>query len=77
MTSILFNLDFANNTILSCFLFFSLIIALQLVIIDSHCTNFNRIADLITPIGIPIKEVKEEIEIQPVIVEAEIRKRLM
>ena len=35
---------------------------------------FNPIAELVIPIGIPIKEAKAEIEIHPVIVEAKIRK---
>ena len=35
---------------------------------------FNPIAELVISIGIPIKEVKAEIEINPVIVEAKIRK---
>ena len=35
---------------------------------------FNPIAELVIPIGIPIEEVKTEIEIHPVIVEGKIRK---
>ena len=35
---------------------------------------FNTIAELVIPIGIPIKKVKTEIETHPVIVEAKIRK---
>ena len=35
---------------------------------------FNTIAELVIPIGIPIKKVKTEIEAHPVIVEAKIRK---
>ena len=35
---------------------------------------FNPIAELVIPIGIPIKEEKVETEIHPVIVEAKIRK---
>ena len=35
---------------------------------------FNPIAELVIPIGIPSKELKTEIEIHPVIVEAKIRK---
>ena len=57
----LFNLDFANNTILSCF-FFTLISAVIAQI-------FNPIAELLTLIGILIKEAKAEIEKHPVIVE--------
>ena len=50
----LFNLDFANNTILSCFffLFFFLIIVLYFLIL-----------------GIPTKEAKAEMETHPVIKE--------
>ena len=35
---------------------------------------FNPIAKLVIPIGIPIKEPKTEIEINPEILEAKIRK---
>ena len=35
---------------------------------------FNFIAELIIPIGLPIKEAKAEIKIHPVIVEVKIRK---
>ena len=62
----LFNLDFANNIILSCFFF----ILIPAVIAQ----NFNPIAELLTPIGILIKEAKAEIEKHLVIVEAKIRK---
>ena len=34
---------------------------------------FNSISELVIPIGIPIKEVKAEIEMHPVIVEVKIR----
>ena len=69
-TSMLFNLYFANNTILSYFLFCSLIIEFN------SCSVIAQIfiAELIIPIGIPIKEAKAETEIHPVIVEAKIRK---
>ena len=70
----LFNLDFANNTILSCFFFFFLIIDLQFLIPAGIAQIFNHIAELVIPIGIPIKEVKAEIEIHPVVVEVKIRK---
>ena len=56
----LFNLDFANNTILSCFFFF-LTIDLYFLIIAVIEQVFNPIAELVIPIGIPIKEVKSEI----------------
>ena len=35
---------------------------------------FNLMADLVIPIGIPSKEAKSEIQIDPVIVEAKIKK---
>ena len=67
-------LDFANNTILSCFFFFHLIIDLYFLIPTAIAQIFNPIAKLLIPIGITSKEVKTEIEIHPVIVEAKIRK---
>ena len=62
-TSMLFNLDFANNTILSCFFFFSLIIELHFWLLAVIANIFNPTAEPVIPIGIPSKE---EIEIQPV-----------
>ena len=61
----LFNLDFANNTILSCFFFF-LINFLNPAFITKL---FNPIAELVIPTGIPTKEAKSEMGINPVIVE--------
>ena len=69
----LFNLDFANNTILSCFFLFFLIIDLNCTI-AAAITIFNPTADLVIPIEIPSKETKAETEIHPVIPEAKIRK---
>ena len=69
-TSMLFNLDFANNTILSCFFFSFLIIDLYFLIPAAVAQIFNPIAELVIPIGIPIKESKAEIEM---IIEAKIR----
>ena len=66
-----FNLDFANNTILSCFFFFSLIIDLYFLMSAVIAQIFNPIAELIIPIGMPIQI---QTEIHPVIVEAKIRK---
>ena len=68
----LFDLDFANNTILSCFFF--LIIDSYFLIPAAISQIFNPIAELIFSIGIPSNEAKAEIEIHPVIVEAKIRK---
>ena len=73
-TSMLLKLDFANNTILSCFFFFLLIIDLHFLIPAVTAQIFNPIAELIIPIGIPSKEAKAEIEIHPVIVGTKIRK---
>ena len=73
-TCILFNLDFANNTTLSCFFFFFLVIEFCFLIPAVISQIFNPIAELVIPIGIPIKEVKAETEIHTVIVEAKIRK---
>ena len=71
-TSMLFNLDFANNIILLCFFF--LIIDLYFLIPAVIAHIFNPIAELVIPIGVPIREVKAEIEIHLVNVEAKIRK---
>ena len=57
-----FNLDFANNTILSCYFFFFLIIDLYFLIAAVITQIFNPIAELVILIGIPSKEVKTEIE---------------
>ena len=70
----LFNLDLAYNTILSCFIFFFLIIDLHFLIPAAMSQIFNSIAELVVPLGMSIKEVKEEIEIYLVIVEAKTRK---
>ena len=63
------NLDFANNTIFSCFFFFFLVIDLYFLIPAYIAQTFNPIAELVIPIGILIKEAKAEIEIHPVILE--------
>ena len=54
------------------FLFF-FIIDLSLYIPTAIAQIFNPIAELVIPIGIPNKEAKPEIGIDPVIVEAKIR----
>ena len=71
-TSMLFNLDFANNIILLCFFF--LIIDLYFLIPAVIAHIFNPIAELVIPLGVPIREAKAEIEIHLVNVEAKIRK---
>ena len=69
-TSMLSNLDFANNTILPCFFVYFLISDLKFLIPAAIAQIFNPIAEL----RIPSKEAKGEVEIHPVIVEAKIRK---
>ena len=64
----LFNLDFANNTISSCFFFFLLISDLYFLIPAVITQIFNPIAELVIPTGIPTKEAKAEMETHPVIV---------
>ena len=73
-TSLLFNSDFGNNTILSCFFFYFWIIDLFFLIPAITVQIFNHVAGLVNPIGIPSKEAKAEIETHPIIVEAKIRK---
>ena len=70
----LFNLDFANKTILSCFFFFFLIIDFYFLIPAVIAQIFNPIAELVIPIGIPTKEAKAEMETHPVIAEITISK---
>ena len=66
----LFDVDFASNTLLSQFFFFFLNILIAAVIAQV----FNPIAEPVIPIGIPTEEAKAEIETHPVIVEPKIRK---
>ena len=70
----LFDLDFHNNAILSCFFFFFLIIDIYFLISPAIAQIFNPIAKLIIPIVIPTKETKAEIEIHSVTAETKIRK---
>ena len=60
----LLNLDFANNTVLSCFFFF-LIIDLYFLIPAVITQIFDLIVELVIPVGIPIKEAKAEMEMHP------------
>ena len=69
----LLNPDFANNTILLCYLFF-LIIDLYLLIPAVIAQIFNPIAEVVIPIAIPTKEPKAEMETNPAIVEITISK---
>ena len=70
----LFNLDFVDNTVLSCFFFFFLIIDLHFLIPAAITEMFNPIAELIMPIGIPTIKAKTGMETYPVIVENTISK---
>ena len=71
-TSMSFNLDFADNYILSCFFLFFLITDLYFLIPAFITQIFNPIIELAIPIGIPTKEAKAEIETHPVIVKIKI-----
>ena len=53
---------------------FFLIIDLYFLIAAAIAENFNSTAELVIPIGIPTKDEQAEIERQPVIAEAKIRK---
>ena len=66
----LFNLEFAYNTISSRFFFIFLIIDLYFLVPAV-------IAEIVISIGVPSKEAKAEIEIHRVIAEAKIRKCLI
>ena len=70
----LFNLDFANKTISSCFFCFFLIVDSYFLIPAAIKQFFSLIAGLVIPIEIPNEEAKAEIEIHPVTAEAKIRK---
>ena len=54
----LFNSDFAGNTILSTLFFFFLIIDLYLLFLVDVIQIFSAIAEVVIPIRIPIKEAK-------------------
>ena len=73
----LFNLDFANNTISSCFFLIFLIIDLYLLIPAVIAQIFNPLPGLAIPIRTLTKEPKAEIETHPVIVEVSISKSLI
>ena len=60
-TSILFDFDFANSTILSCFFISFLVIDLYFLIPVVIVQIFDHIAEPVIPIGIPTKEAKAEI----------------
>ena len=69
----IFNLEFANSTILSCFFFFFLIINLYFLIPAVIAQIFNLIAKTYNSYRIPTIEAKAEMEANPVIVEPKIR----
>ena len=66
----LFHLDFASNSVRSCFFLFFLIIDLYFLIPAVIAQIFDPIAEFVISLGIPIKEEKAEIEIHPVIEKA-------
>ena len=66
--------DFANNIFLSHFFFFFSIIDSYFLISAGIAQILNPIAELVISVGIPTKEAKAEIDTQPVIAEAEMRK---
>ena len=71
----LFNLDFANNTTLSCFFFFLLIIIYLYFLIPTVIAQiFNHIADLVILIAILAKVAKAEMQTYPVTLEIKISK---
>ena len=74
ITSLLFKLEFCNNTILLCFFFLFLIIDLYFLIPAAIGKIFNFIAEIVIHLGITMKEAIAKIEIYPVIAETKIRK---
>ena len=73
----LFNLDFASNTIftiLSYFFFFFLIIDLYFLVPAVIEQFFNPIAELVVPTETPTKETDAEMETHQVIEELKITK---
>ena len=58
----LFNLAFANNTILLCFFLFFLIDDLYFLIVTVTSQIFNPTTELKMPTGITITDAKAEIE---------------
>ena len=73
-TSIVFNFDFPNNTILPYFFLFFFIINLYLLIPAAISQIFIPTAELVIQTGRQTNEANAEIETEPVIVETEISK---
>ena len=73
-TSIVFNLSFPNNTILSYFFFFFFIIDLYCLIPAVIAQILIPTAEIVIPTGIQTNGANAEIETQPVTVEVKIRK---
>ena len=73
-TYILFNLDFANNAILSGVFFFFLIIDLYFLIPALIPQIFVPTAELVIPAGMVTNEANAEIEMEPATVETNISK---
>ena len=72
--STLFDLDFANNIILSCFFFFCLIINFYFLTRAVIAQIFNSIPEFVIPVGTSIKEAKSEMVTHPVILEITVSK---
>ena len=73
-TSVVFNLVFANNTILSCFFFFFLMIELYILISAVIAQTFDSTAELAMPTKTPISEANTEVETQLLKAESKIIK---
>ena len=73
-TSLVFNFDFANNTILSCFFFFRFIIYLHFLIPVVIAKSLIRTTELIILTGKQIYAANAKIETQPLITEDRISK---
>ena len=70
----LFNLDFANNAILSCVFFFFLIIDLYFLIPAVIPQFFIPTAELVIPAGMVTNEANAEMETEPSTVKTNISK---
>ena len=73
-TSIVPNLAFPSNTILSCFFLFFLIIYSKLLIPAVIAQISNPTAEIEIPIGTSCNEANAEIETQPLTAETKARK---